>query len=938
MDEVLLNEKQKEAVFYEGGPLLIIAGAGTGKTAVVTKRVENLIKKGVSPSKILALTFTEKAASEMEGRIDQALPLGYSQLSVFTFHGFCDFVLRESGFHIGLNPDFRVMSSPESVGFFTKHLFGMPLELFRPLGSPTKFVNMMLSHFSRLSDEGVTPKHYSQHVEQIKEIQEGEKWQKKEYLELARVWEFYDSLKRKESRFDFSDLIIFTIELFKKRPNVLLSYQKRFPYLLVDEYQDTNKSQHELITLLAGNSGQITAVCDDDQSIYGFRGASISNVLGFTKSFAKTHIVTLNENYRSYQEILDSSYKLISHNNPKRLEYTEKIDKKLKASRGEGGVTEFYQATNSAEEVDFVLDKILSQVGEGKYNYSDFAILVRANSHADSFVRAFKRQNIPFEYLGPGKLFDRDEVVDLISYLRVLVNVFDSQSWYRVVTSEALKLDIEEVATLFARAKEDSEPVWNKIRESDNQNIQKLTSLFKPHLKALRNTPAVKIILEYLETFGITQNFYKEQTIEEVEKTENITKFLTKLMKMEEVGISLVPDVLSHIDMLLYAGDSPSATEVEWQASDAVRIITIHSSKGLEFPVVFVVNLVSQRFPSIARQEGILVPPGIFDSDEADEHILSERRLMYVAMTRAKDQLYLTASKFYEGAIREKKISNFVLEAGFSESVKHSHKNLAPVVAGAILKPEEFKVTHLSYSQIETFKLCPLHYKLRYILKVPTPQNAASSFGNSFHRIMRAFYVLTPEEREDPLKTMDELINLHWIKTGYLSHDHERASKEKIKEHLNFFVKNWFSEDGATIDTEVPFSFKIDGLKITGIIDRLDEKDGCLHIIDYKTGSSPMSQKEADKSLQLSLYALAATTIPEAPFARSPEKVKLTLLYFDKTVEVVTTRTKAQLEEAKNEILSYKKQIEESDFPCSLHPICEHCEYSVFCRAAKNTS
>ena len=329
--EKKLNKEQLEAVKYGNGPLLIIAGAGTGKTTVITERVKNLILKGLAkPEEILALTFTEKGAKEMEERIDVALPLSYGEMWVMTFHSFCDRILRESAIHIGLDPKYNLMTEAESVDFLKRNLFELGLDYFRPLGNPNKFLEGLLQHFSRLQDECVTPTDYINWTKTIEKPKDDEtRLELQKSIELANAYQKYNELKTKESLFDFGDLITYTRKLFKERPNILRVYQERFKYILIDEFQDTNFAQNELAILLAGKNKNITAVADDDQAIYRWRGAAVSNVIQFRSNFPKTRIIVLSKNYRSTQEILDRSYDLIQHNNPDRLEVIEKINKKL---------------------------------------------------------------------------------------------------------------------------------------------------------------------------------------------------------------------------------------------------------------------------------------------------------------------------------------------------------------------------------------------------------------------------------------------------------------------------------------------------------------------------------------------------------------------------------------------------------------------------------
>jgi len=337
-----LNKQQLEAVRHENGPLLIIAGAGTGKTTVISERVSYLIlEKKINPSEILALTFTEKAALEMEERIDKKMPYGYTQMWISTFHSFCDRILRQEAIHVGLNPNYKLLTEAECILLIRTNLFKFDLNYFRPLGNPNKFLSGLIQHFSRLKDEDISPNEYLRWAQGQKATlrlrsgienknQKDDKDEIEKNIELANAYEAYEELKTKEGVMDFSDLISNTLSLFRARKNILKNYQNQFKYILVDEFQDTNYVQNQLAQLLAGEKKNITVVGDDDQSIYRFRGSSISNIIQFKKHYPKAKIITLTQNYRSTKEILDRSYDLIQNNNPDRLEIKEKIDKKLK--------------------------------------------------------------------------------------------------------------------------------------------------------------------------------------------------------------------------------------------------------------------------------------------------------------------------------------------------------------------------------------------------------------------------------------------------------------------------------------------------------------------------------------------------------------------------------------------------------------------------------
>ncbi len=942
-----LNPQQIEAVTFGAGPLLIIAGAGTGKTTVITERIKHLIAKGIAkPSEILALTFTEKSATEMETRVDQALPLGASQMWVTTFHGFCDRVLRQHGFHLGYDTKYKILTTAESIDLLKRNLYELGLDYFAPLGNPTKFLFGLLTHFSRLQDENVTPQQYLQWAtcfsdenrETPEDILEGKKWK-----ELASVYQKFEALKIERSLFDFGDLITKTIQLFTDRPNVLREYQTQFKYVLVDEFQDTNYAQNQLTKLLAGSAGNITVVGDDDQSIYKFRGAAVSNMLQFRSTFPTAKVVTLIRNYRSLQNILDAAHIAISHNNPDRLEVLEKIDKKLVAERKGLGIVQFHAVSHVLDEADLVVKKILELQEQKQLRFSDFAVLVRANNHADPFIRVFESAGVPYQFLGPGKLFLESEIVDLISYLTLISDITDSAALYRVLSNPFFGISPITLLKIAATARRAHESLFEGLEKavvevsSSIEKVPALIEMITEHVTAARNESAGTILLDFLSRSGIKEALLKENSMEAVRSAQNIEKFFEKIKMFEALNPkATVLDVVDWIALQSEVGESPMAAEIDWESEDKVNILTVHSAKGLEFPVVFLVNLVSQRFPSTERHEQIPIPGELINEvlPVGDFHIQEERRLFYVGMTRARDELHLTAAKFYGEGKREKKVSSFVGEAiGNEVSATKSDVSLTQTDDVDTEDKNGLLVDSLSYSAIEAFKVCPLHYKLRYLLHIPTEPSASQSFGVSFHTTMKDFYDALTTGEKPSKQLLHSLLEKNWIASGYLSKEHSRKSLDKAKMFLEYYFDNWFEKQNTPLALEQKFAFQLSDLKVTGVIDRIDATEKGIHIIDYKTGSSVMTQKEADKSLQLSIYALAATKIQDPPFNRKSEQVKLSLMYFDTPLILTTYRTKTQLREAEEEILHWRNEIEKSSFECSGNFLCQTCEYKQYCKA-----
>lgn len=963
----ILNKEQKEAVEYKNGPLLIIAGAGTGKTTVITERIKYLIvHKGVKPSQILALTFTDKAAREMEERVDLALPYGYTEMWILTFHSFCDRVLRQEAVQVGLDPAYRLLSQAETVQFLTKNLFKLDLEYFRPLGNPTKFVEGLINHFSRLKDEDVSPNEYllwakslKSKVKSQKDVGEN-KIEIKKYLELARAYQQYEELKAKEGVMDFGDLISNTLRLFRNRKNILSQYRQRFKQILVDEFQDTNYSQNQLAMLLAGKKANLTVCADDDQSIYRFRGAAVSNVIQFRKNYPKGKIVVLTKNYRSTQEILDRSYQLIQENNPDRLEVKEGIEKKLIAIRKiEGEPIELIWADRVENESERVAKKIKELVAGEKYEWKDFAILIRANSQAEAFARAFSRLGVPYQFLGPGQLFRREEVKDLIAYLKLLYNFDDNVALFRVLSMDQFGISARDLAGIgnFARrfnlslfeSCEQVEKIF--VLPETKEKIKVFVKMVERHLKLIAKETAGQILYYFLEDSGLLKKLTSYKTIEEETRVQNIAKFFDRLKSYEsDHEDASVTAVVDWINLSLNLGESPLASNFDWGQEDRVNILTVHSSKGLEFKVVFLVNLVAGRFPSREWAETIPLPEEIIKEvlPEGDYHLEEERRLFYVGMTRAKDRLFLTAAKYYNEGKRERKISAFVYEALGKKEVEKElgrGKEEEMVQQLSILdwqKPADqlvavikrSPITYLSFSQIETFQTCPLQYRYRYLQQIPVPPSAALSFGDSVHKTLRDFYDQIKRGEKVSKESLLGFLEKNWSSVGYTSKAYEQRMRKRGEKILGDFYQSGFRPEVKVKTLEQVFKIKLaPSLTVGGKIDRIDEVGGGIEVYDYKTGQV-WDQKRVDQSLQMTLYAMAVTNPQSSIFLQvDPQEVQLSFYFLDSGEKKTTQRDEKSLEKARKEILEKKELIEKSDFSPKAGPWCDFCDYKLICEA-----
>ncbi len=981
--QISFNLEQKEAVQYNKGPLLIVAGAGTGKTLVLVEKIKYLIaKKLAKPEEILALTFTEKAAREMEERVDKAIPYGYFQMWISTFHSFADQILHEEIANIGLSPAFKLMTEAESVIFLRNNLFLFDLKYFRPLGNPHKFIEDLLQHFSRLKDEDVGPQEYLQWAKKTASAKaSSDKEEREKNLELAKAYQLYQQLKVKESYFDFSDLIYYLLQLFRQRPNILAKYQKQFKFVFVDEFQDTNIAQYLLIKLLTPvkKNPNLTVVGDDSQAIYKFRGASVSNILSFMKDYPKAKQITLRKNYRSDQLILDAAYKLIKHNDPDTLEAQLGVSKNLMAAKKlaqEQKVSKekaviFFLSENVQKEADFVAEAILTLRKTASYNFSDFAILVRANNYSEPFIRVLLQRGIPYQFWGPGMLFRQPEVRDLIAYLNILANLEDNLSFYRVLSMDIFAIEARDLALLTAFAKKCNfslfialEVYIGFIDKSSQQEESQIYKAYLPqlhpstdakllafykmlrrHLGLIKKETAGQILYYFLEDTKMLSQLVNYKTARQEKQALNMAKFFSRLKAYEaEHEDASIFAVVDYIKMSMELGESPLIAETDISSYDAVNILTVHAAKGLEFPVAFLINLTQGRFPSTQRREAIPIPQELIKEilPQGDYHELEERRLFYVGLTRAMDKVYLTASQFYGEGKRERKLSPFVIETLGEDAIskllqgKKDQKTQLSIfdykkVEEKIAK-KNINLNYFSFSQIYTFLNCPLQYKLKYILRIQEPASAAASFGSTIHKTLEQFYRQFRLDKAIGLSQLLEIYRRSWIPLGYTSSAHEARMKKEGEAMLKRYFAKLHNPKVEIIDLEKFFTIKINdpannpvGISILGKIDRVDKKNNnAIEIIDYKTGKKS-DEIQAQKSMQLSIYLLAATD-PRL-YNKKPQEVTLTFYYLQPAEKVSITKTDEAISGIKNDIMTVVDEIRSTDFSSPSLKACNKCSY-----------
>lgn len=628
-----LNEQQREGVITTEGPVLILAGAGSGKTRVLTHRTAYLIEEvGVNPFHILAITFTNKAAGEMRTRIQNMVGYGSESIWVSTFHATCVRILRRYIDRIGYGTNFTIYDSDDQKTLMK--------DICKRLQIDTKIhkEKMFLNVISSAKDELIDPITF--------ESRAARDFNKRRQ---AAVYKEYQKVLKQNNALDFDDLIFKTVELFRTEKEVLESYQERFRYIMVDEYQDTNTAQFELIRLLAMKYKNLCVVGDDDQSIYKFRGANIYNILNFEKHFPNAKVIKLEQNYRSTQHILDAANNVISHN-------VGRKDKSLWTDNGKGAKIRFEQLETGNEEADFVVRDIISKVRKGTYTYKDCAILYRTNAQSRLFEERFILSNIPYKVIGGVNFYSRKEVKDMLAYLKTIDNAKDDLAVKRIINVPKRGIGATTINKISDFAMEQDMDFYSALcMASEIPTVGKAAAKIRPFVLFIQSMRAkleyfslTQLMEEIIETTGYVAELQAEGTEEALGRIENIDEFISKIKAYEES--EEYPTLSGFLEEVALVAEIDKLDD----ESDYVVLMTLHSAKGLEFPNVYLSGMEDGLFPSYMS----------ITSDNASEEIEEERRLAYVGITRAKEHLTITSAKvrMIRGQTQFNRISRFVKE------------------------------------------------------------------------------------------------------------------------------------------------------------------------------------------------------------------------------------------------------------------------------------
>jgi DNA helicase-2/ATP-dependent DNA helicase PcrA len=978
-----LNREQRQAVTHGDGPLLVVAGPGTGKTEVITRRVAWLIAtKRARPSEILALTFTDAAAAEMQSRVDVLVPYGRADAAIHTFHAFGDRLIREFGLELGRTSDPRVLARADAQVLLREHLFELGLVRYRPLADPTRFLDALVELIGRAKDEGITPQEYGTFAQELhagataaleaatepgqREACDALIEEASGHAEIACAFARYEELLAERGLIDFSDQIGLALRLVEQHAAVRVEIQRRFRYIVVDEFQDTNATQLALLRTVAGERANLMVVGDDDQAIYQFRGAAVENVLGLSHLYPQLRRVVLRRNYRSRAPILAASQRLIRHNEPHRVQGRDGVDKEPVATRrGRRALPVRHVAYRSEDaEADGVAGMVAERLAAGR-SAAEIAVLVRTNGEGRRMLRGLDARGIPARFGGASGLYARREVRDLLAFLRVVANPDASVDLYSVATGEPYRLGGEALTAVLEASRRRHRSLWAIASELIDQpgllrmdagsrrSLERLVADIRDALEASHRTTAGDVLYRHLKRTGRLATLIAAAERGDDAALRNVARFF-ELVRAQGALLNedRVAFLVPHLQVLIESGaQDADAGEPD---PDAVSVLTVHKSKGMEFPVVFLAGLAEGRFPSRERRRKLPLPDPLRSrTDVQEQEWAEERRLCYVAMTRARDELVLT-SALETGSGRRRRLSPFVEEAldqpqavaptpvgGLEElvaslqvgtlNVDAAHGIAVPVAGSA---PPAAGSLSLSYSQLDDYLACPLKYRLRHVVRIPTPQHHALVLGNALHQAVAAFHAAGIRGRTLTEEQVLEVFATHWSSDGFLSRSHEDARFASGQNSLRRFLADEAREDASVpVAVERQFAVRFGQDTVRGRYDRVDETPDGTVITDYKSSDvrdPKQATQKARDSLQLQLYALAH----EVETGELPAAVQLRFLESGTVGRIVPSRER--LEKTRKTLETAAEGIRAGDFKarpdfmtCGFCPFREICPQSV---------
>lgn len=969
-----LNEAQRRAITHGGGPLLVIAGAGTGKTRVITERIRHLLQSdnSLSGENILGLTFTNKAAGEMKARVVRATGERGKKVTLATFHAFCESLLKEAA------PERLMLDKVDHWILLRRNLERLKLEKYRRLADPGQFLNDFVDFFSRCQDELVSCDDYLRYAEGLAAQLETDRGGFEEdtfkeraeevalQREIARAYRASDQLMREKKRVSFGSLITGAVELLETDAKLRSALQEKYRYILVDEFQDTNIAQLRLLELLAGDKKNIIAVGDNDQAIYRFRGASFGSFKLFLERFAgwcegqdSTRFrVSLVENYRSTPNILRVATQVIAQNTVS-ADFPKKV---LSANKEESEKIRVVELDNEHDEARWIVSELLRMRAAGR-KWRELAILYRQHAHRHELVEELCRHKIPF-VISRLSILDHPLVKDVLAYLHLIDSPANDIACVRVLAAPAWSLEPGDLVRLAERARKEKKALYEMLQgpqgqlafDASHAALGKLIEFVSDQRKTLHRRSARGILADLLQWLEVAQRASPQDR--------KYVKRLSEFVKEWEPK-SETQSLAEFVEYLDYYGQAGGTISLEDDIpGDAVQLMTVHGAKGLEFPQVFLLRVNNKKFPAAERSRVFEFPAALMKEGEPSEqfHIQEERRLFYVALTRAENRLTLTTVTEKKG-----KIPVFIEDLLMDPAIKRRDiyqmkpklpetpaitKKQSPYAGDPLLfalsepakifsriadwalefHPLTPEPLALSPSAVSGYRTCPQQYLFSRSWRLREGPKAVLSFGSVMHTTIKRFVDQLRKGVKLPFEDVARVFDTEWTSAGFEDDYQEQGYKQEGLEQLRVFYTSILATSSQVLELEKSFELPLENnVTIIGRMDQVNSLGGKdVEIIDYKTGK-PKKDVDAKRDLQLSLYALAAKEI----FEWNP--VRLVFHYLQNNQIQVTTRDVKQLEEAQAIVLEAANDIRAGQFRPNPGFVCRSCAYKPICPAYEET-
>ncbi len=879
-----LNPEQLQAVRHGSGPMLVVAGAGTGKTRVITERIAHLIStKAAQPHEILALTFTERAAREMAERLYDSLGWQSYQVGVMTLHAFGSELLIRYAHHIGRSVRGGLINDTQKALLLQQHLGRVKLSYYGPHTNPFEFIEAVVDYLGRLQNAGITAQQYDDFTTQLSKVNSKQHpLEIVEQQDLASLYSLYESLKKKTGTFDFNDQLQIPLQILQQKPNIAERLSKQYRYILVDEYQDTNTIQDELLRAIIPPDGNLFAVGDDDQAIYGFRGAEIGNILTFADHYRVDQPLALIQNYRSGQEILDAAYSLIVHNNPDRLEVKLDLTKRLLAQHL-GSTVRFTPHRGVQEEAEAVQQALASALASGA-EPSSLAVLSATHAPLQRIARGLRSKGLPFALSTRVSIFEQPELNHLWYLMQWIGMKADAESIGHIMLSRFIGWDTEMYRRLRSSGQKELLEIEDMLRLDKDESSRRVVTQLDTWRAWAAEVPVSVLAYRLVFETGVSDQLLG-LAASQTARIQQVFEDMGKLFEHMQDYESFAQD--KTLAGYLSAFPKQPTIEATEPLGDerGIQLLTVHAAKGLEFDQVFVINC-THRSWSPVRSAGREIPPELLKSpDLPPEHEL--RRLMYVAVTRARQHLHLSAavqtragtSQLVSGLVAELLDRPIPILTSSEESVDEVATTATKLQRFYPLKQHQtaklpFETAagwlELSVSALASYDFCPYDFYIENVLSISQPVGPQLAFGTVMHRMIEAYYQAILQRQLLSLTELEAQFEELWSDRGYQTQIQAETAKQTAHQTLRRFYNKATQELEARevqiVASELPFKLEIAEakLRVSGKIDAVFSSREDIEIRDFKTGRKTDSERlvqDAKGSLQLRTYALAYETM-----------------------------------------------------------------------------